>query len=516
MSVTTQQRAPENRRWDVPAYRRISSATPRGDTLVVLFEDGSWVEVDRAQIIRPEARGVRWGEATATPYEIVVPTAGDPIEIPWSTIRAVTDREYSAYLAETSDEEAQQIGLRIRELRERRGLGSKELAERAGITPQSLSRIEHGKHDIVFTTLRRILAAMDYSLADLVVAPREPASVSAVMKRLIETGLDRDLILRRLLPRRLRDRVAGRTGSGGVDEGPLAEQLAAAVGGVFGWSAAAILRGESLSLGRALPEGVRFKMAIGADEARAAAYAAYAHVLARIVHTAAQVPDIQPMPDDPDVLRAEVIDRYGAFTFEALLRYTWDLGIPVIPLRDPGAFHGACWLVDERPVIVLKQVTDAQARWMFDLLHELKHVASHLNAEHPAFVEDEEISPHAPAGEERQASRFAGAAILFGRAEELTQRCVAEAGGATERLKWAVQRVAEAEHVPDDALANYIAFRMSRQGQNWWGTANNLQVTHPAAWVIARDLLLEHLDKERLDPRARALLGRALLDGGED
>ncbi len=516
MSATTQPRAPKDRRWDAPAYRHISSATPRGDTLVVLFEDGSWVEVDRAQIIRPEARGVRWGEATATPYEIVVPTAGDPIEIPWSTIRAVTDKEYSAHLAEASDEEARQIGLRIRELRERRGFGSKELAERAGITPQSLSRIEHGKHDIVFTTLRRILAAMDYSLADLVVAPREPASVSAVLKRLTEAGLERDLILRRLIPRRLRDRVVRRTSSGDADEGSLAEQLAAAVGGVFGWSAAAILRGEPLSLGPSLPEGVRFKMAVGMDEARAAAYTAYAHVLARIVGDAARVSDVRPVPDDPDALRAEVIGRHGAFTFEALLRYTWDLGIPVIPLRDPGAFHGACWLVNGRPVIVLKQVTDAQARWMFDLLHELKHVASHLSVERPAFVESEEISPHAPVGEERQASRFAGAAILFGRAEELTQRCVAEAGGATERLKRAVQRVAEAEHVPVDALANYIAFRLSRQGQNWWGTANNLQATHPAAWLIARDLLMEHVDMERLDPRARALLGRALLDSWED
>ncbi len=515
MSATTERRAPENRRWDVPAYRRISSATPRGDTLVVLFEDGSWVEVDRARIIRPEARGVRWREATATPYEVVVPTAGDPIEIPWSTIRAVTDRDYSAYLAEVADEEARQIGMRIRELRERRGLGSKELAERAGITPQSVSRIEHGKHDIVFTTLRRILAAMDYSLADLVIASRESAPVAAVMRRLTDTGLDRDLILRRLIPRRLRERLAGRTGSD-ADEGSLAEQLAAAVGGVFGWSAAAILRGEPLSLARALPNDVRFKMAIGTDEARAVAYTAYAHVLARIVADATRAPVARRVPDDPDALQAEVIDHHGAFTFEALLRYTWDLGIPVIPLRDPGAFHGACWLVNGRPVIVLKQVTDAQARWMFDLLHELKHVASHLDAAHPTFVEKEEISPHAAAGEERQASRFAGDAILSGRAEELTQLCVAEAGGATERLKRAVQRVAEAEHVPVDALANYIAFRLSRQGQNWWGTANNLQVTRPAAWTIARDLLLERLDMDRLDPRARALLKRSLSDEEED
>ncbi|MGH2388657.1 MAG: helix-turn-helix domain-containing protein, partial [Chloroflexota bacterium] len=48
------------------------------------------------------------------------------------------------------------------------GLTGKELADRAGITPQSLSRIEHGRHDIVFTTLKRLLAPMGYGLADLV------------------------------------------------------------------------------------------------------------------------------------------------------------------------------------------------------------------------------------------------------------------------------------------------------------------------------------------------------------
>jgi len=499
-------------KWDAPAYRRIASATLRGDTLVVLFEDGTGVEVGRDRIVHPEARGVRWAETTATPYEVVVPTADDPVEIPWSTIRALTDREYSAHLAASADEQSRQIGLRIKELRERRGLGSRELAERAGITPQSLSRIEHGKHDVVFTTLQRILVAMGYGLADLVSAPREPVSVAAVMKALMATGLDRDLILRRLLPRRLQDRITKRDSSDGSDDESLAEQVSAVVSGVFGWSAAAILRGEPLSLDHAIPPGIRFKMAMGTDKVRADAYAAYAHMLAHIVSNAVPLPDIRPIPGDPNVLQAEVTETYGTFTFETLLRYTWDHGIPVIPLRDPGVFHGACWLIDGRPVIVLKQVTPAHARWMFDLLHELKHVASHVDAEHPGLIEDKEISPNATLGEEREASRFAGAAILQGRAEELTQLCVEEAHGEMHRLKRVVQRISEAEHVPVDALANYIAFRLVRQNENWWGAANNLQTTDPAAWQIAGDLLLEHVNMNRLAPRDRALLRRALVD----
>ncbi len=63
--------------WDTPAYQRIVSATPRGDKMVVLFEDRSWVEVDKEHLIRPGTRGARWDEATSTPYEVVVPTAGE-------------------------------------------------------------------------------------------------------------------------------------------------------------------------------------------------------------------------------------------------------------------------------------------------------------------------------------------------------------------------------------------------------------------------------------------------------
>ena len=56
-----------------------------------------------------------------------------------------------------------------------------------------------------------------------------------------------------------------------------------------------------------------------------------------------------------------------------------------------------------------------------------------------------------------------------GRAEDLAERCVQAARGSVERLKVAVPQVAAREHVPVDALANYMAFRLSLQGHNWWG-----------------------------------------------
>src|SRR6266508_1044454 len=164
-------------KWDTREYRRIVSASYRDGRLIVLFEDRTWVDLKADRVVPPETRGAQWERLAVSPYEVTVPTENGAVEIPWSTVRAVTDKAYSAHLADAAEEEARQIGLRIRELREKRNLSSKELAERAGITPQSLSRIELGRHDVVFTTLRRILAAMGCSLKDLVGPPQEPTSV---------------------------------------------------------------------------------------------------------------------------------------------------------------------------------------------------------------------------------------------------------------------------------------------------------------------------------------------------
>jgi DNA-binding Xre family transcriptional regulator len=158
-------------KWGTRDYQNMVSVEPCDNQLRVLFRDGARVAVDADRLLPAGTCGVEWSALRFTPFEITVPTATGEIEIPWSTIRALTDREYSAHLAAAAEEQAKQVGQRLRELRKLRRLTSKEVAERAGITPQSLSRIEHGHHDVVFTTLQRILAAMGYSLRDLVVRP---------------------------------------------------------------------------------------------------------------------------------------------------------------------------------------------------------------------------------------------------------------------------------------------------------------------------------------------------------
>jgi DNA-binding Xre family transcriptional regulator len=155
-------------RWDTNHYQRIAEAEPLPSHLRVVFEDGTAVEVKYAAVLPEAATRPEWTQVRVSPFEVTVPTLEGEVEIPWSTVRILTDPEYSAHLAEAAQEEARAVGQRIRCLRKARGLTGKELASRAGITPQSLSRIENGHHDVVYTTLCRILAAMNCSLSDLV------------------------------------------------------------------------------------------------------------------------------------------------------------------------------------------------------------------------------------------------------------------------------------------------------------------------------------------------------------
>jgi len=157
------------KKWDSPRFQRICSVKADPNNFRVRFEDGTTAEIESYKVLPDEINQPRWEGLRFNPYEIILPTENGEIEISWSTIRVLSNAEYSAYLAKVAAEQAKKIGCRISQLRKGRGMKSKELAERAGITPQSLSRIEHGKHDIAFSTLQKILGAMGYGLKDLTV-----------------------------------------------------------------------------------------------------------------------------------------------------------------------------------------------------------------------------------------------------------------------------------------------------------------------------------------------------------
>jgi hypothetical protein len=145
------------------------------------------------------------------------------------------------------------------------------------------------------------------------------------------------------------------------------------------------------------------------------------------------------------------------------------------------------------------------------LLHELFHAGQLPEADTLEVIETDETSTERRnSGEEIAASQFAGEVVLDGMAETLAQTCVQAARNSVELLKSVVPTVAAKNGASVGALANYLAFRLSWQGVNWWGTAANLQVGDSDPWTIARDVFVERFPYDIDNELDRQLLDRAL------
>ena len=194
-----------------------------------------------------------------------------------------------------------------------------------------------------------------------------------------------------------------------------------------------------------------------------------------------------------------------------MLHTVWDLGVVVLPLRGKGTFHGACWRHEGRNAIVLKQTSKHEARWTFDLLHELFHAAQRPEEKTFELIEAAATSSERrESDEEIAASQFAGNVMLDGKADELAQDCVAKSCKMVSLLKRVVPKVAKTRGVSVGALANYLAFRLSWQGVNWWGAAANLQSDDGEPWAIVREVFFERHPYRIDDEVDRTLLDRAL------
>src|SRR5207245_8881610 len=111
-------------------------------------------------------KSIRNIHAYASHVEIT--SHGRIFEVAWSTIRRHADPELVSEFAKAAKQERHVVGLRLGELRRKTGITARAVARRAGISPQSLSRIENGRHDLILSTLQGILAAMDSSMEEFI------------------------------------------------------------------------------------------------------------------------------------------------------------------------------------------------------------------------------------------------------------------------------------------------------------------------------------------------------------
>ncbi len=496
-------------KWDEAKYQRITSSKYQGGQIIIAFEDGDVFSLKPETLLSTEQEIKVIGDIKFNPFDITIPTQLGEIEVSWQTIRTLVDKEFARYLSREAEKEEFIIGQKLRELRIRKKISSKDLAANAGITPQSLSRIERGHHDIAFKTLRRLLFSMNYTLADLSKTAASPPSLNSVLKKLNSYGLNRELLLDKILSKDLIDRLQK-----GIE--PSIKQrflklLFRPTELIFGWTLENLESDQPLKFDSLILQTAKFKTPGRTQEKRAIAYAVYAHYLAGLV-VQTTTKSLREFPTNPNDVRKYVIKYYGELNFKTFLQFLWDSGIPVLPLQDPGAFHGACWKIKNRPIIVLKQLTAYHARWLYDLIHEFGHVVKHLSKpETNLIIEREEINPFTRDQQEEEANDFADELLLYGKAEEFAKKCVELSKGKVELLKSSLPKVSASEHIPVDVLANYMAFRLSLQGINWWGAANNLQENDPLPWEIANDFLWKYIDIKSLNPEDSEILIRAIV-----
>lgn len=380
-------------------------------------------------------------------------------------------------------------------------LTQRDLARRLGLKEQQIQRYEAtGYASASLSRVLEVANALGLSVESSLFAVSSHMSDPVISANLDRVGLPKGFVRERLTPY-----AAAGEECGGINYGTLV-----ALNRVFQWTPADLLDLERLRLASASGGDLAFKLRQRAPNRLFNAYTTYACYLATALAQVAGSKASDSVPTDAGRITKAIIQAYGSLNFTSGLKYVWDLGVPVLPLRDPGVFHGACWRVNGNNVIILKQTSSSSSRWFFDLMHELWHAGREPELGERAVIESADDSQSRRVSfEEIAASHFAGDVLLSGRPEELVKRCIAEAQGKIEWLKNAVRKVSADENVDIGALSNYVAFRLSLQGENWWGSATNLQ-PRDDPWSIARDELVMRVDLTRLETGDRELLCRAL------
>ena len=391
------------------------------------------------------------------------------------------------------------------------GLSQKALADRLGIKEQQIQRYESERYaSASYQRLREVAGALGVRIRNDILLPMAPNSFSGLVSKLRQVGLERDFLLSRLLPSPDAARGSG-TIVGEDNDFSLTSKAGVVLERVFGWTRDNVFGPQALVAPRFAAAEARFKMPANRSQAATNLYAAYANYLAVVALKGARSLPKAEIPTDPDAMHRCIQKKYKTVDLKSAIYTAWDLGVVVLPLRDRGAFHGACWRYEGRNAVVLKQTSKHEARWLFDLLHELFHAGQRPEADTLEVIEaDETSAERRNSDEEIAASQFAGEVVLDGKAEVLAQTCVRAARNSVERLKSVAPTIAEKHGVSIGALANYLAFRLSWQGVDWWGAAANLQVDDGDPWTIARDVFVERFPYEIDNELDRQLLDRAL------
>ena len=395
------------------------------------------------------------------------------------------------------------------------GHSQRALAQRLKLKEQQIQRYEAERYaSASYQRLCQVARALDIRIENDILLPVVPDSFEGLLAKVSQVGLSRDFVVGHMLSSADAAIADGEVSDSSNDQRLIAK-AAAVLERVFGWRRDDLLGARALPTSLTAAATARFKMPKRRGDQAAGLFATYANHLAVVAIRGMTGYPVESIPTDPSEMRKKILARgEGRDDLRTVLHTVWDHGVVVLPLRGNGTFHGACWRYGGRNAIVLKLTSKHESRWTFDLLHEVFHAAQRSEEEEIGLVDAEAMSDESrDSVEEIAASQFAGDVMLDGKANELAEDCVAQASNMLPRLQRVVRRVAKRRGVSAGALANYLAFRLSWQGLNWWGEAANLQREDEDPWTVVRDVFIERHPYHIEDEIDRSLLDRVLHGG---
>src|SRR6266849_3391822 len=209
------------------------------------------------------------------------------------------------------------------------GFTQEQLAERVGVKSQQIQRYE--ATDYRSASLQRVaevIQALGVKAPDDIFQPSGTFSLQVMLQRLKSVGLEEGLVMQRLLPKA--PGILSADESEGEEGGSVAMEAAEWIHRIYGWTPSLLFGSQPLTLSAAAGATARFKLPARVREAGLEAYVLYAHYLALLVLEATRHLAVNQLLQDPAEVRKRIISGYGELTFDATLKYTWSLGIPVL------------------------------------------------------------------------------------------------------------------------------------------------------------------------------------------
>jgi transcriptional regulator with XRE-family HTH domain len=472
---------PENP-WDEAGYGEITAIREDDGSLHVSFANGDEVVIDLATIGVDRTAELLLDDEGS----LLVRSGSEQREISWMLIRRLTDPPFRDFLRESDARESRRIGRRLRALRENAGLAQKDAAKLAEMAPSQLAKLERGETDLRISTVQTVLRAVGKSLADISGPDAPEVSIRQLEINAEKAGAPRDLL------RRISARVSPR-------------QLPAVLGRGFAWDSEALKQGvpDSPPLGVA----VSFKSR-SPEKAKGSPLLRLAWTVSGL-SSEAYAPSPQKLPPAPEEIRQAVLAESDCLDLGSLVRWTWEQGIPVIPMNGRG-FEAAAWYAKDRPVIVLNVSHDYLAYWLFALAHELGHIVlGHVGEQ--GLVDVDEPGLAKEDHQEKEANQFAldvlvpNSASLFARIRDRSGPTLQQ---QKESFKWRAQDVAEEAGVDHTLLCLVAANALTDVAEpgDRWGSAINFAKDQEAARPVVQEEFKRHIDLEALDALDKALL----------